>query len=75
MNGSQSTEAQHAPPISPANEASDSDILAKKRKKDDLKPIITAESASQQESQGYVLKSCFWASVIRCFKCYYSCYA
>ncbi|KAI9904476.1 hypothetical protein N3K66_001005 [Trichothecium roseum] len=52
MNGSQSTEAQHAPPTSPANEASDSDILAKKRKKDDLKPIITAESASQQESQG-----------------------
>ena len=59
MNGNKATDAQDAALVSPASSANGSDSLGKKRKKDDLKPIITAENASPQEAQGYVPIFCF----------------
>ncbi len=49
MNGAQSTEGQK----SSANMAdSNSGLMAKKRKKENLKPIITTEGSPQQQMAG-----------------------
>jgi hypothetical protein len=55
MNGGQSAEGQKAPVASPSSstaEANSNGLAAKKRKKENLKPIITTEGSPQQPSSG-----------------------
>ena len=56
MNGEQPADEQKPPLASPANSANGSSLMAKKRKKEGLKPIITTEGdATQgQPAAGYV---------------------
>jgi serine/threonine-protein kinase SRPK3 len=55
MNGGQSAEGQKAPVASPSSstaEANSNGLAAKKRKKENLKPIITTEGSPQQLPSG-----------------------
>lgn len=54
MNGDQPTDEQKPPLASPTNSTNGSNLMAKKRKKEGLKPIITNEGGSQQQTFGYV---------------------
>lgn len=55
MNGGQSADSQKAPVASPSSSIADANsngLAAKKRKKENLKPIITTEGSPQQQPSG-----------------------
>ncbi|KAL6858307.1 serine/threonine protein kinase, CMGC [Amphichorda felina] len=64
MNGDQPTDEQKPPLASPTNSTNGSNLMAKKRKKEGLKPIITNEGGSQQQTFGsfWSQKELEWAS-------------